>query len=149
MHVIILLLSSILGSVLTYYFSLRFKQSAVRSSALLSLIVGLFFYGFPDLLPAYLTRNIPVVFFGSSFIGMVSSEAKVGYFRLGIAGVLFCGLYIYKSPLFDGYGGGLGALAFISLLATMGFSEVVFKHSKIKDILLDLRKRYLMDNDDR
>jgi hypothetical protein len=38
---------------LTFYISEKFEQSAVRSSALLSLIVGLFFYCFQKYLITY------------------------------------------------------------------------------------------------
>jgi hypothetical protein len=65
-------------------------------------------------------KNIPLVFIGTSFIGMVSSKVQGSYFRLAVAGILFSSVYINKSHFFQGFGGALGTLAFISLLTTMG-----------------------------
>jgi len=143
MNYLVIVISGILGAALTYYVSARFKQGAVRSSALLSLIVGLFFYCFPEILNAYLTKNIPIAFIGTSFIGMVSSKAKGSYFRLVVAGILFSIIYINKSHFFEGFGGALGALAFISLVTTMGLSEVLSRNTKIKDRILVVRKKLL------
>ena len=74
MNIILIILASILGATLTFYVSEALKQGPVRASALLSLIIGLFFYYFPDILNVYLTKNIPLVFIGASFIGMASQK---------------------------------------------------------------------------
>ncbi|MBU2996415.1 hypothetical protein KO500_08210 [Cellulophaga baltica] len=127
MNSVILILTGILGATVTFYVSHSLKQGAVRASALLSLIVGLFFYFFPSLLNVYLTTQIPIIFIGTSFIGMISSEAKKHYGQLATAGVLFSIIYINKNHLFDGFGGALGALAFIALLASLAFSFLFSK----------------------
>ncbi|WP_244954765.1 hypothetical protein [Winogradskyella helgolandensis] len=108
------------------------RFGAVKASALLSLIVGLFFYAFPNVLNGYLTEHLPIVFVGTSFIGMVSAKTLKSYTLLAIAGALFTGIYITKSHVFDGYGGALGALAFIALVTTMGFAFVVSNSAKIR-----------------
>ncbi|WP_299392053.1 hypothetical protein [uncultured Gelidibacter sp.] len=143
MNIFVIVIFGILGGILTFYASQQFKWSTVRSSALLSLVVALFFYWCPELLNAYLTKNIPVVFFGTSFIGMVSSKLKVGYFRLAVAGTIFSLIYMNKSHFFEGFGGALGALAFISLLATMGFYDLLLRNAKIKSSVMVLRKKIL------
>jgi len=119
MNEAIIIITGILGATLTYYVSDRLKQGPVRASATLSLIVGLFFYSLPNLLSPFLTESIPIVFIGATFIGMVSSKAKVNFLHMAIAGSLFGLLYINRSTYFDGYGGALGALAFIALLTIM------------------------------
>jgi uncharacterized membrane protein len=43
MNIVVIIISGILGATVTFYISDKLKQSAVRSSALLSLIVALFF----------------------------------------------------------------------------------------------------------
>jgi hypothetical protein len=63
---------------------------------------------------------------------MVSAKTLKSYTLLAIAGALFTGIYITKSHVFDGYGGALGALAFIALVTTMGFAFVVSNSAKIK-----------------
>lgn len=141
MNSFIIIITGIIGSTLTFYVSQHLKQGAVRASALLSLIVGLFFYLFPGLLNSYLTINIQIVFIGTSFIGMISSKERGNYTQLAIAGSLFGLIYINKSDLFEGYGGALGALAFIALLTTLGFSVVLSKRSKITKPILEISKR--------
>ncbi|WP_158973638.1 hypothetical protein [Cellulophaga sp. L1A9] len=143
MNILIVIITGILGTILTFYFSAHLKQGPVRASALLSLIVALFFQLFPELLNPYLTKNIPIVFIGASFIGMISSEAKGSYSILVIASVLFSVIYINKSQFFNGYGGALGASAFIALLTTMGISVVFSKNKKIAQRVLLNRKRVL------
>ncbi|TXD49436.1 hypothetical protein [Polaribacter sp. IC073] len=143
MNTFVIIISGVIGAILTFYVSRKFKQSAVRSSALLSLVVGLVFYCFPEILNPYLTKNIPMVFLGTSFIGMVSLEAYGNYLRLALAGIIFSSIYINKSHFFEGFGGALGALAFISLLTIMGVSDFLLKNIKIKNSLLKIRKKFL------
>ena len=114
---------------------------------MLSLIVGLFFYCFPDVLSTYLTVNIQIVFIGTSFIGMVSSHAMESYKRLAVAGSLFSIVYINNNNLFEGYGGALGALALIALLATMGMSTAFSKRTRIPHKLIELRKWIVRQKD--
>ena len=127
MNSIIIIITGIAGATLTFYVSEQLKQGAVRASALLSLVIGLFFYCFPEMLNDYLTTNIPIAFIGASFVGMISSKIMSNYGLLAIAGTLFSIIYINKSYFFDGYGGGLGASAFIALLATMAMSVLFSK----------------------
>jgi Sec-independent protein secretion pathway component TatC len=132
MNTFILIITGIIGATLTYFVSEHLRLGAVKASALLSLVVGLFFYVFPDVLNMYLTEHLPIVFVGTSFIGMVSSKTLKSYTLLAIAGSLFTAIYITKNHVFDGYGGALGALAFIALVTTMGFAFVVSNSTKIK-----------------
>ncbi len=132
MNICILIITGILGATLTHFVSEYLRLGAVKASALLSLIVGLFFYAFPNVLNGYLTEHLPIVFVGTSFIGMVSAKTLKSYTLLAIAGALFTGIYITKSHVFDGYGGALGALAFIALVTTMGFAFVVSNSAKIR-----------------
>ncbi|WP_179319249.1 hypothetical protein [Winogradskyella helgolandensis] len=132
MNTFILIITGILGATLTHFVSEYLRLGAVKASALLSLIVGLFFYASPNVLNGYLTEHLPIVFVGTSFIGMVSAKTLKSYTLLTIAGALFTGIYITKSHVFDGYGGALGALAFIALVTTMGFAFVVSNSAKIR-----------------
>ncbi|WP_405414416.1 hypothetical protein [Maribacter sp. Asnod1-A12] len=140
-NILIIIITGILGAIMTFYVSHYYKQGPVRASALLSLLVGLFFYFFPEMLNNYLTKNIPVVFIGTSFIGMISTTTKRSYVHLAIAGFLFSIIYINKNNLFQGFGGALGALAFIALLTTFAFSFAFSKSVHKLKAVLRLRRR--------
>lgn len=131
----------ILGATLTFYVSENYKIGPIRSSALLSILVGLFFYCFPNLLNSYLTKNIPLVFMGTSFIGMVSNKYYGSYFSLGFAGTLFSIIYCNKSLFFEGFGGALGALAFISLLTVISLSNILARKRRMRRVYVRVRNR--------
>lgn len=117
----VLLITAATAAILTFVVNERFKQGPVRSSAGLSLIVACFFYVFPSSLNTTLVKNIPVVFIGTSFIGMVSAKLLSSYLKIGIAGIIFCLIYLNTSVFFKGYGGALGTTASISLLVVLSF----------------------------
>lgn len=137
------ILAGILGATMTFFVSEKYKLGPIRSSALLSVAVGLFFCCFPHLFNAYLTKNIPLIFMGTSFIGMVSSKFYGNYFRLAVAGSLFGIIYCNKSLFFEGFGGALGALAFISLLTVISISNLISKKAKMKRVYVRARRRVL------
>ena len=141
MNYLIFILTGVLGAWLTFFISERLKQGPVRSSALLSLVVGLFFYCFPELFGAYLSKNIPLVFIGATFIGMVSPLSRGNYIRLALAASLFGIIYVNKAHFFEGYGGALGALAFIALLSSMGFSVIISRSPRLKKGIVKVRKK--------
>jgi len=139
-------LTAIIGGTLTFFLSEQLRQGPVRASALLSLLVGLFFYCFPDVLSLYLTKNIPIVFIGGSFIGMVAPLKKGNYSRILMAGSLFGIIYINKGRFFEGYGGALGTLALIALLSAMGFSAIISRSIKVKKGIIKIKKKVLKQN---
>ncbi|MHA6246634.1 hypothetical protein ACXYMU_01770 [Pontibacter sp. CAU 1760] len=139
MHTAILIATGIIAALCTYALNVKLHQGPVRASAGLSLAVGLLFYFFPHLLPAYLTQHIPVVFIGASFIGMVSSNVVSSYLLIGTSGFLFSLIYLNTSSFFAGYGGSLGTAACISLLLTISL-PIFGKQHKLSNGYLLLRK---------
>lgn len=119
MELWIFILTGIAGATGTYFVSTWLKQGPVRASALLTLLVAGFFNLFPASVSLYLAKNIPVVFIGASFIGMVSSQHLSTYTGLAISGVIFTVIYLNTSKMFNGYGGALGTSACISLLVVL------------------------------
>ncbi|MBL7706463.1 MAG: hypothetical protein JNM21_13040 [Taibaiella sp.] len=119
MEKLILVLTGMCGAMATYYVNTRLKQGPVRASALLTLVVAAYCYFFPDTLSPYLSKNLPVVFIGSTFIGMVSAQKMSTYTGIAIAGLLFSAIYLNTSKFFDGYGGSLGTSACISILVML------------------------------
>ncbi len=116
MNSFILIFTGVIAALLTNIVSIYLAQGAVRSSAFLSVLVCLFFYVYPALLSPYLTKNIPVVFFGASFIGMASREILASRILISAAGCTFSLIYLNTDNLFNNFGGRLGLSAFISVL---------------------------------
>ena len=113
MNYLIFILTGVLGAWLTFFISERLKQGPVRSSALLSLVVGLF----------------------------LSPLSRGNYIRLAVAASLFGIIYVNKAHFFEGYGGALGALAFIALLSSMGFSVIISRSPRLKKGIVKVRKK--------
>ena len=140
MNTALLLLTGISGALLTFYVNEHLKYGPVRASALLSLLLGLFFYAFPHALNPYLTKNIPLVFIGASFIGMVSAKVASHFLTRSVAGILFVVIFLNASAFFRGYGGALGTSASIALMATLGVAAFLSKHRVGKRMVLLGRK---------
>ncbi|WP_417886069.1 hypothetical protein [Zunongwangia sp.] len=128
---IVIIITGILGSLITYIINNNFKQGGVRASAMPSLVVGLFFYLFPEVLSPYLTHQIPLVFIGASFVGMVSNQLLHQHIFVGLAGLIFAITYINTGTFFKGFGGALGTTACIAILTATGLANLL-KHKGIK-----------------
>lgn len=136
---LILLLVSFASAVATFWINEDLKQGPVRSSALFSLVVALYFHFFPANVDTGLVKNIPLVCIGASFIGMVSARLLSSYLLIGMGGVIFCLIFLHTSKFFNGYGGALGTSAAISVLAVLSI-PIVGKHRKVTNGMLLLRK---------
>ena len=136
----ILLIVGGLSSIVTFLLQVKFKQGPVRSSSLVGVLVGVFVLMFPNLLSTYLTENLPLVCFGASFIGMVSSKIMSDYLLIGFSGVVFTLIYFNTSNYFSGFGGGLGSAACIALLVTLSI-PVLMKKRKLSNGFLLLRRQ--------
>lgn len=139
MQQLILVGVGFLAAICTFFVNVRLQQGPVRASAVLSLVVALFFRFFPHLAPAYLAQHIPVVFIGASFIGMVSAKVVSGYTLVGVSGLIFSVIYLNTSRFFTGYGGSLGTAACISLLVAISIPFFI-KRGKLGNGYLVLRK---------
>lgn len=135
----ILIMVSFFSAMITFFVNERLKQGPVRSSAALSLLVGLYFHYFAGSMDTYLVKNIPIVFFGGSFIGMVSSRLLSNYLLIGAAGIIFCLIFLHTSKFFNGYGGALGIAASISVLAVLSI-PIVGKHKRVTNGIMQLRE---------
>ncbi|MDT0295670.1 hypothetical protein ACFQ3R_06875 [Mesonia ostreae] len=124
MEIAIYLLFGILGAVIPYGLTRELAVEPVKASALPSLILALGFYFFPQIVSENLNFHIPVIFFGASFVGMVSKKILPYYLEVALAGILFSMLYLNASSFFNGYGGGLGTPACISVLSIYGLKKV-------------------------
>ncbi len=120
----ILIAVSIFAALSTFVVNNYFNQGPVKSSAILSLIVGLFFFTFPHLGSDYLAIKVPLIFFGASFVGMSSSQTFQHWRETVIAGAIFGFIFINTSQFFTGFGGGLGTTALLSVLMTISLIKI-------------------------
>lgn len=125
MNEFILIVTGIIAAVSTYVLSIKYKQGSVRASALLSFIVGVFFFLFPSIVSQELTYSIPLVFTGASFAGMASHKIIPNIWMMGLSGLIFTVIFLTSSIFFAGYGGGLGTVACISVLVVFGFRRIL------------------------
>ena len=128
MENLIIIFTAVVAASATFYASTTLKMGPVRASALLSLIVALFFNFFDTLLSPELSETIPLVFFGASFVGMVSPKVLSNYRFLALGGFLFSLVFINTSSFFQGFGGALGTTANIAVL--ISFSLFMFFHQR-------------------
>ncbi|WP_158798940.1 hypothetical protein [Pedobacter sp. L105] len=138
-NLLILVAVSFISAIATFFVNERLKQGPVRSSAMLSLIVAVYYHYYTGSMDSYLVKNIPLVFIGASFIGMVSSRLLSNYLLIGTAGIIFCLIFLHTSKFFNGYGGALGTSACISVLAVLSI-PIVNKNKKLTNGLIQLRK---------
>jgi hypothetical protein len=143
-----LICTAILACLLTFYVNHNLKQGPVRASALLSLLVGLVCFYSASWMGEVLAKQIPVVFIGGSFIGMVAKKIVNSYFRLALAGLVFSIIYLNTSQFFNGYGGALGASAGISLLSVLSLPFLSPKKQQLTNGILQLRKIIFKQNKD-
>lgn len=107
----------ILGAWSTYKLAQVPSMGVVRSSALLSLLVGLIFYFLPVNEELSL---VPVVFIGASFVGMTSVERISSDLQIMLAGLVFGLIFHYLSPTHAGFGGALGTSACLAVIVVLG-----------------------------
>jgi hypothetical protein len=136
---VILLLISFLSALLTFFVNENLQQGPIRSSALLSLLVSLYCYFFPETMNSDLVKTIPVVFIGSSFVGMVSARLLSNHLLIGGGGVIFCLIFLHTSKFFNGYGGALGTSAAIAVLAVLSI-PIISKKRQWTNGIIQLRK---------
>ncbi|MBI9009066.1 MAG: hypothetical protein JEZ05_03465 [Tenericutes bacterium] len=121
----LLILTTILGVLITFYFKHFFKVSAVFASALPSFIFALIFICF---IPEH--YDYVVVYFSASFIGMSSEKRLKNVYYVLLSGIVLGLIYDLFIEFFNGLGGKLGLMAMISVIITSGISMLLDKMKK-------------------
>lgn len=101
-----IILGGCLGAIGTFQLQ-KMGLSAVVASCVVGLLGALVGYGMKD-------EDLSMVIFAGSFVGMTT----IGFASISIilSAGLACGiLYVFAEPFFVGYGGKLGAIAFVSV----------------------------------
>ena len=109
---ILLVLGGAFGAVGAFQFQ-KWGVNPVVASCLIGLLGAIIGYFLGN-------EELTLVVFAGSFVGMTS--VSLGTFPMVFFAGLICGvLYILMLPFFDGYGGKLGAIAFVSLTIVLSF----------------------------
>jgi hypothetical protein len=117
MNTVLLILIAALGSSLTYLGHSRGKLTPVASSASLTLVFALITLG---LLDSSQAAQLNLVFFGGTFAGMSNGKILKNWLEAALAGVFFSCIFLLTTQVFQGFGGGLGFKASLSVIATLG-----------------------------
>jgi hypothetical protein len=118
MMILITIICSIAGGIGTFICTEKLKWHPLKSSAILSLIIATPFEIWN--LNNYL--DIPLIFFGASFVGM-SSKDIFNKLQVTIAALLFGCLHFLLSTNFNFIGGTLGTTACLSCLSIVVLSR--------------------------
>jgi len=112
--------------------SQKLKISSVIASSGLTLIIFLItnLLGVKGLIDKQLTGSIPAYFMGASFIGMSTKDVLSSIGLAGLAGAFFSIILFNISPLFKGFGGGLGTVACISVLMVTSVAKLINRLKK-------------------
>ena len=130
MFEIILLLTGTIAALSTFIANNTLKLGAVKASAGLSFIVALLCLLFDDIFKEDLAMQIQLVFFGASFVGMVSKEIISKHYLVGLGGLVFSAIYLNTSYFFEGFGGALGTTACISVIIVFGLRIILNKRKQ-------------------
>jgi len=118
MIILITIICSIAGGLGTFMCTEKLKWYPLKSSAILSLVIATPFEicNFNNYL------DIPLIFFGASFVGM-SSNNIFNKLQITIAALLFGFLHFLLSSNFNFIGGTLGTTACLSCLSIIVLSR--------------------------
>lgn len=128
MNELIILTTSVLAGMATYFVSIILKRGAVIASATITLISGLLLpYFFPSMSGTLITAAAC-----ASYAGMISVENALNVFEMAIISLITGILFIAASSAYVGIGGRLGTIGAISCFAWLG----------LKKVFLDIEKKF-------
>lgn len=127
MNIVIILLSSLAGACISFGLSHYRAWPKVLASALPSLIVYIAIRIIGTQLPPETAQAVPAAFMGASFCGMSAPPVLASMRSAAVSGLFFALIFLSPVLLFKGYGGALGTMACISVLATSGLRRLANK----------------------
>lgn len=108
------------SAVATVVASRRLEWGPVVASGAVGLVAGV---GLPLASPT-LGSTLAAVAFCASFVGMSGPERLPGLPPVAVAGALSGAVFLAVTPAFDGAGGKLGTIAFVSCIVCLGAGEL-------------------------
>jgi hypothetical protein len=118
-NALIILAAAIVGTVATYYISVRLNHGPVMASGIVGLIGGLVL---PQLFPEL--GALPALFFSASFAGMSGKVRFESEAAMVLVGAIVGAIFIFSMPYGGGAGGKLGTIAFASAMAGSGLIKL-------------------------
>ena len=125
-----LYIAGLLGALIPFYISVKLKQGPIRGSALPSFLVAITWFILNNYFSYNLPEVYPIVFFGASFVGMVSPDVIKHIGWVGISGLLFSFIFQITGVSFEGFGGALGTTAGISSMIVIGIHQITNQLNK-------------------
>lgn len=122
MMLLSVLLVAALGAELTFYLIHKKHVSTVRASSGATLAFAIFAL----VVQIPFGNVLPAAFFGATFVGM-TDKSRLGAKRVFVASMIFGLIYTFLIPLAQGFGGGLGAAAFVSISVVYAASKMITK----------------------
>jgi len=129
MNNIWILLAGILGTVASYWISIKLNKGAVMGSAVVVLLSGIIF---PYINPE-LGSTLAVVATTGSYAGMISKKNAPNLWETVMIGFLVGIVFNLATTTYVGVGGKLGTMAAISCFIWLGVKKT-FKIYVLKDI---------------
>ena len=120
---LLLVITSVVAAVVTYYINNNLKQGPVKASALVGLVAGL-------LLPLVYKSGgstLAVMAICASFAGMSNTKRMPSWIHVAFVGLSAALVYMFANPFIGGTGGKLGTIAFGSNMAIRGLMDLVAK----------------------
>lgn len=111
-----MVLSCIFGAIATYLLSVRMKTGPVMASSIVTLIGGIFL---PPTCPL-IAQNLASGLTAGTYAGMSSKEIIRSNPAIGLAGMIAGIILVLGFPVFYGWGGKLGVVAFIGVTCVRG-----------------------------
>jgi len=122
----LVLLTVVAGAVLSYILNVHLELGAIVASALVGIVGAV-------MVPGY---AVPI--YCGSFVGMVSPLVLHDFLHVLIAGIIAGTIFMFSKGIYNGYGGKLGACAFISWIIVNLFSSVELLTPQSPDLALML-----------
>ena len=119
MDSLLIILSSVLGAIVTYLISFHLNKGVVFGSALVTLLSGIFY-------PHFFSNGLTLAAVSTcaSYAAMVSVEKFPKWWEMVGVGLIVGCIFIATTNVFVGVGGRLGAIAAISGFSWLGMKRV-------------------------
>lgn len=128
MNNILILLAAILGTIGSYWVSIKLDKGAVMGSAIVVLISGIIF----PYISSEIGSTLAVVATTGSYAGMISKKNAPNVWETVTIGLIVGVVFILATSTYVGVGGKLGTMAAISCFIWLGikktFKIYVFRH---------------------